>query len=156
MANLIEKGGVDRAGSKRAEEQKNMERVAQIANEESREPKISLTEIFFITPFYLISDSIDLALLSIGLDDLGIMDTVRTSISQFYFVMLKKMGPEIWATNLVVNGIKLFPYVGSVIPSTFIWFVVIFIDRGAMNKLKKVMDSKIGGKLVKLAEKTKL
>ncbi|MHB9019269.1 MAG: hypothetical protein ACYC3G_00110 [Minisyncoccota bacterium] len=136
------------------EEKTNKEGATELASEEDREPKISFTEIFFITPFYLISDAIDISLLSIGLDDFGIVDTIRTSISQLYFVMLKKMGPEIWVTNLVVNGIKLFPYVGSVIPSTLVWFIVIFIDRGAMNKIKKI-DQLTGGKLVKGLEKIK-
>lgn len=135
-------------------EKTNKEGATKIASEENREPKISLTEIFFITPFYLISDAIDISLLSIGLDDFGIVDTIRTSISQLYFVMFKKMGPEIWVTNLVINGIKLFPYVGSVIPSTLAWFVVIFIDRGAMNKIKKI-DELTGGKLVRGLEKVK-
>jgi hypothetical protein len=113
------------------------------------EPKISLTEIFFITPFYLMSDAIDLALFMVGLDDFGIMDFTRTSIGHIYFVVFKNMGPEIWVKNLVINSVKLVPYIGSLIPSTFIWFVIIFIDRGAMNKFQKLMDSKVGGKLIK-------
>lgn len=137
---------------KTAEEDKNKKRAAEIANDGDREPKISLTEIFFITPFYLISDSIDYTLFFIGLDDFGIMDTVRTSLSQVYFVIIKKMGPEIWITNLAVNGIKLLPYVGSLLPSTLVWLIVIFIDRGAMNKIKK-LDKLTGGKLVKSLEK---
>lgn len=118
--------------------------------EENREPKMSLTEIIFITPFYLISDTIDFFLFFTGLDDFGIMDTVRASISQFYFVVLKKMGPEIWLTNLIVNAVKLFPYVGSLVPSTFLWFVVVFIDRGGMAKIQKVIQAT--GKLGKMAK----
>jgi hypothetical protein len=137
---------------KAAEENKDKKGATEIASNENREPKISLTEIFFITPFYLISDSIDYALFLIGLDDFGIMDTVRTSISQVYFVLIKKMGPEIWITNLAVNGIKLLPYIGSLIPSTLVWIIVIFIDRGAMNKIQKI-DKLTGGKLVKGLEK---
>lgn len=137
-----------------AENQKNAPKAAEIANDENREPKISLIEIFFITPFYIISDGVDYLLFFMALDDFGIMDTVRTAISQFYFVMLKRMGPEIWMTNLVVNGIKLIPYVGSIIPSTLIWFITIFIDRGAMNKIRKIAESKAGGKALQALEKT--
>ncbi|MDO8442691.1 MAG: hypothetical protein Q7S81_00265 [bacterium] len=137
---------------KTTEEDKNKKGAVEIADDENREPKISFTEIFFITPFYLMSDTIDYALFFVGLDDFGIMDTVRTSISQVYFVMIKKMGTEIWMTNLVINGIKLLPYVGSLLPSTLVWLIVIFIDRGAMNKIKKI-DKLTGGKLVKGLEK---
>ena len=89
-----------------------------------------------------------------AMDDFGIMDTVRTSISQFYFVVLKRMGPEIWMTNLAVNGIKLIPYVGSVIPSTLVWIIIIFMDRGAANKIQKIAGGKIGGKIIKTIGKT--
>ena len=142
----------EREEKKTTEEDKNKKGATEIVNDEDREPKISLTEIFFITPFYLISDSIDYTLFFMGLDDFGIMDTVRTSISQVYFVLIKKMGPEIWITNLAVNGIKLLPYVGSLLPSTLVWLIVIFIDRGAMNKIKKI-DKLTGGRLVKGLEK---
>ena len=133
---------------KASKEKKDQEGAAEIASDENREPKISVTEIVFITPFYLISDTIDISLLMVGLDDFGLMDLTRTSISQVYFVMFKKMGPEIWMTNLVINGIKLFPYIGSLVPSTLVWVITIFIDRGIMNKIKKIMDSKIGSALV--------
>src|SRR3989344_8938011 len=127
-------------------EKKNSEGAEGLAKDENREPKISTIEIFFITPFYLLSDAFDYLLFFMAMDDFGIMDTVRTSISQFYFVWVKKMGPEIWVTNLVVNSIKLFPYIGSLLPSTLVWIVVIFMDRGAMNKIKKI-DKLTGGKL---------
>jgi len=160
MANLLQQGGLDKAALQKNEERqtlkdkRNREGVQQIAGDENREPKISLIEIFFITPFYIISDGVDYILFFMALDDFGIMDSIRTAISQFYFVMLKRMGPEIWMTNLVVNGLKLIPYIGSVIPSTLIWFITIFIDRGAMNKVKKIMESRVGGKLVAgIAEK---
>jgi|GEM_PF-2340242 len=145
----------DLAEQKRFESQKkNAPKVAEIANDENKEPKISITEIFFITPFYLMSDAIDLTLFLFGLDDFGIMDTIRTSTSQIYFVLLKKMGPEIWVKNLIINGIKLFPYIGSLIPSTLAWVVIVFIDRGALNKFKKITESKLGGELLKtVAEK---
>jgi hypothetical protein len=104
------------------------------------EPKISITEIVFITPFYLISDAIDLLLFFFALDDFGIIDLTRTSISQFYFVVLKKMGPEVWATNLIVNGIKVIPYIGSLIPSTFLWLAIIFMDRSGGAKIVKVIQ----------------
>ena len=122
--------------------------IANMAGEEEQESKISLIEIFFITPFYLLSDTIDLTLFLTGIDDFGIMDTVRTSISQFYFVMIKKMGAEIWATNLVINAVKLIPYVGELIPSTLFWFVVILIDKGALKKFKKFSESGVGGKIL--------
>ncbi len=133
-------------------EKKNREGAEGLAKEENREPKISTIEIFFITPFYLLSDAFDYLLFFMAMDDFGIMDTIRTSISQFYFVWLKRMGPEIWVTNLVINGIKLFPYIGSLLPSTLVWIVVIFIDRGAMNKIKKI-DTITGGRLVRGLEK---
>ncbi len=122
------------------------------APEENREPKMTLTEIIFITPFYLISDAIDILLFCMLLEDLGIMDTVRTSISQFYFVVLKKMGPEIWLTNLIVNAIKFFPYVGSLVPSSFVWFTIVFIDRAGMEKMEEILrkTGKIG-KVIKTA-----
>ncbi|MBU4348111.1 hypothetical protein KJ671_01210 [Patescibacteria group bacterium] len=107
---------------------------------EISEPKISITEIVFITPFYLISDAIDLILFFFALDDFGIMDLTRTSISQFYFVVIKKMGPEVWLTNLAVNGIKVIPYIGSLVPSTFLWFTIIFLDRSGGTKIGKVVE----------------
>jgi len=113
------------------------------------EPKMSITEVLFITPFYLISDTIDLALLSFGLDDFGLMDLTRASISQIYF-MFKKMGPEIWATNLTVNGIKLIPYIGSVIPSTLVWSFTVVVDRFGMAKFKKILEKT--GKIGKMAK----
>jgi hypothetical protein len=118
--------------------------------EEKSEPKMSVTEIVFITPFYLISDAIDLSLFLTGLDDFGIMDTVRTSLSQIYFVVIKKMGQEIWLTNLIVNAIKLFPYIGSLVPSTLLWFVIVFIDRAGMAKIQKLIQAT--GKLGKIAK----
>ena len=139
MADLKVDFNKDVANQKFAKNQKKYSpEIAEIAADENRKPKISATEIFFITPFYLLSDAIDLSLFLTGIDDFGMMDTVRTSISQFYFVVLKKMGPEIWMTNLIVNGIKLVPYLGSLVPATLIWIVTISVDRGAMNKFKKI------------------
>lgn len=125
--------------------------------EENREPKMSITEIVFITPFYLISDGIDLTLFFFGLDDFGIMDTVRTSISQFYFVVLKKMGPEIWLTNLIIGSIKFFPYIGSLVPASLLWFAVVFIDRAGMAKIEKIIQAtgKLGGAVKIAGEKIK-
>jgi len=124
--------------------------ASQIETGEDHEPKISIVEIVFITPFYLISDAIDLALFSFGLDDFGLMDLTRTSISQVYFIMFKKMGPEIWITNLVFNSFKLIPYLGSLLPSTLFWLVAIFIDRKGMAKFKKILEKT--GKIGKMAK----
>ncbi len=142
----------DKQTTQSIEPQKPSQNVPQPATdtEENSEPKMSLTEIIFITPFYMISDTIDFSLFLTVLDDFGIMDTVRTSLSQFYFVVIKKMGPEIWLTNLIVNAVKLFPYVGSLVPSTFLWFVIVFIDRAGMAKIQKLIQAT--GKLGKIAK----
>jgi len=120
-------------------------------SESKPDPKITITEICFITPLYLISDIIDLTLFAFVLDDLGLMDLIRTSSSQFYFVVLKKMGPEIWVTNLVINGIKLFPYIGSLVPSTLVWAIVIFVDRAGMSKIESLLNK--AGKIGKAVKK---
>jgi len=118
--------------------------------EEEYKPKLSITEIVFITPFYLISDALDWLVFLFGLDDIGMISLVRTSVSEFYFIVIKKMGPEIWATNLVAGAITAIPYVGQLLPSTLTWAVIVIMDHFGMAKLKGIVD-KAGavGKVVK-------
>lgn len=90
-------------------------------------PKLSTIEILFITPFYVMSDVLEFLLFLLALTDFGMISLVRTSVSEFYFVIIKKMGKEIWLTVLVVGVITALPYIGALVPSTFGWIAVVIV-----------------------------
>ena len=124
--------------------------------EEEHEPKLSLTEIVFITPFYLISDALDWLIFLFGMDDFGLISTVRTSVSEFYFIVIKKMGKEIWLMSLLIGIITAIPYIGQLFPSTLGWIAVVIIDHKGLGKVEAVLEKTgVAGKAIKaVGEKT--
>lgn len=123
--------------------------------EEEYKPKLSTWEIVIITPFYLISDTLELLLFLTALTDFGMISLVRTSVSEFYFVIIKKMGKEIWQTSLVVGIITAIPYIGALIPSTLGWGIVVFLDQVGMKKIQSIVKKGgvLGKGIMKIAEK---
>jgi hypothetical protein len=124
-------------------------------NLEEYKPKLSVWEIVIITPFYLISDALEFLLFLFGLTDFGIISMVRTSVSEFYFIIIKKMRKEIWLTNLIVGAITALPYIGALIPSTIGWGIVVFVDQFGMKKIESALNKTgVAGKAVmKIAKK---
>jgi hypothetical protein len=122
---------------------------------EEYKPKLSIWEIIIITPFYLISDSLELLLFLFGLSDFGMISLVRTSVSEFYFVVIKKMRKEIWLTSLAVGVITAMPYIGALIPSTIGWGMVVFIDQFGMKKIESTLKKvgTVGKTALKIADK---
>lgn len=88
------------------------------------EPKISLPEIIIITPYLLIIDIIGIALVSVGLDDFGMLDVIRFPITQLY-LRIKGVKSRI---DLIGNIVKLFPYIGA-FPFVIFWVITIYMDR---------------------------
>ncbi|MCL5017083.1 MAG: hypothetical protein M1155_00235 [Patescibacteria group bacterium] len=123
--------------------------------QEEYKPKLSMWEIVIITPFYLISDTLELFLFLFGLSDFGIISMIRTSISEFYFIVIKKMGKEIWLTSLVVGVITAMPYIGALIPSTIGWGIVVYIDWFGMKKAESILKKTgaVGKVINKAADK---
>ena len=123
--------------------------------QEEYKPKLSTWEIVIITPFYLISDAFEILLFLMALTDFGMISLVRTSISEFYFIVIKKMGKEIWLTSLAVGAITAMPYIGAFLPSTIGWGIVVFLDQVGMKKIQAIAKKGgvVGRTMIKIAEK---
>lgn len=118
--------------------------------QEEHKPKLTIWEIVFITPFYVISDALAILLFLFALTDFGIISLVRTSVSEFYFIILKKMGKEIWLTSLIVGAIAAIPYIGAFVPSTLGWVAVVIMDQFGMAKIESILKKTgAAGKAIK-------
>ncbi len=90
----------------------------------SPEPKISLPEIVYITPLFLLTDIIGIILVIFALDDFFILDIIRFPLSQLY---LKIKGVKGTAT-LVANILECIPYVGALPNATIGWLITVWLD----------------------------
>lgn len=90
-----------------------------------QEPKISIVEIVYITPLYVISDIIGIILLMFGLDDFGLIDIIRFPVSQIYLRMKGVKG----TATLIGNILEVIPYIGALPNATVMWFITIWLDR---------------------------
>jgi len=100
------------------------------------EPKISLTEIFFITPLFLICDIIGIVLVCFGLDDFFLLDIIRFPLSQVYLYFKGLKG----TVTLIGNILETIPYVGALPISTTAWLITVWIDHNpaVAEKVEKV------------------
>lgn len=89
------------------------------------QPKISLPELVFITPFFIITDTIGMALAFFGLDDFGLIDLFQFPISQIYLRMKGVRGTAM----LVGNVLETLPYVGALPNETVSWLITVWLDR---------------------------
>ena len=109
---------------------------------EQHEPKISLPEIIIITPYFLLTDIIGIALASFGLDDYFLLDIIRFPASQLY---LRLKGLKSTA-NTVTSILEALPYVGALPFATIGWLITIYLDQrpeieSKVNKVAKPMAS---------------
>lgn len=114
--------------------------------EEKQQPKISLPEIVFITPFFIITDGIGILLAFFGLDDFGLIDIFQFPVSQIYLRMKGVKGTAM----LVGNILETFPYVGGLPNETIAWLITVWLDRHP--KIAKIAEK--AGKAVGATNKT--
>lgn len=110
------------------------------------QPKISTTEIVFITPLFILDDIIGIILLLVGLDDFFIMDIIRFPLSQFYLRLKGIKGTSM----LIANILETIPYVGALPNATIGWLIVIWLDRHPkiQEKVEKITSITNTNKLV--------
>lgn len=87
-------------------------------------PKISTVEIVFITPLFVLTDVIGVILGLMGLDDIFILDIIRTIPSQTYLWLKGVRGTQM----LIANLLEAIPYVGALPLATIGWLVTVWID----------------------------
>lgn len=113
-----------------------------------QEPKISITEIVFITPLFVLFDSIGIALVSFGIDDFFLLDIIRFPVSQIYLRMKGVKG----TTTLVGNILESIPYVGALPISTICWLITVYLDRNPESIAAKGIE--MAGKMKKADSQT--
>ena len=113
-----------------------------------RGPKISITEIVLITPYYLLSDAIGVALILIGIDDFFILDIIRFPVSQIYLRMKGVAG----TATLVSNLLETLPYIGALPIASIGWFVTIYLDRHPESIAAKGVEA--AGRMNKISSPT--
>jgi len=121
--------------------------ASQTEPQEKAEPKISLTEVFFIGGLYALSDIFAFMITPFGLSSL--ISIPRAGASQIYFYF-KKMGTEITVINWITGAVTGVPEVGGVIPSVIGWGAIVLVDQFGMAKLNE-----IAGKIGKVGDLAK-
>ena len=91
---------------------------------EKSKPKISLVEIVFITPLFMLNDAIGVVLLLFGLDDFFILDIIRFPLSQVYLRLKGVRG----TVMLITNILETIPYIGALPNATIGWLITCWID----------------------------
>lgn len=91
---------------------------------EEQRPKFSLTEIIFITPFFLITDTIGIILVIFALDDFALIDIVQFPLSQIYLRMKGVKGTYMLVTNIL----ETIPYVSALPNATIGWLITVWLD----------------------------
>ena len=89
------------------------------------QPKISVVEIVFITPLFVLTDAIGVVLGLMGMDDIFILDIVRTIPSQTYLWLKGVRGTHM----LIANLAEAVPYLGALPLATVGWLATVWIDR---------------------------
>lgn len=93
--------------------------------QEEYKPKISIVEIIYITPIYIISDGIGVTLALFGLDDFGLLDIFLFPLSQIY-LRIKGINGTL---TLIGNILETIPYIGALPNRIITWLIVIYLDR---------------------------